>query len=153
MALQPMFMTCSAAAGWHHWAMTDIATLGDWLGRYERAWRSNDAAEAAALFTDDAVYRFRPWDALAAGAVEGRDAIAKAWLDDPDDPAAWSMECEPLAVNGSLGIARCVTRYATTDHQPGRTYYNIFLVDLADDGRCRDFVEYFMENPKDPGLV
>ena len=29
----------------------------------------------------------------------------------------------------------------------------IWLVDLADDGRCRDFTEYFVENPKAPPLV
>ena len=132
--------------------MTTIAVLRGWLDRYERAWRSNDRADAAALFTEDAVYRWRPWDTLA-DAAQGRDAIVEAWLNDPDDPGTWSLECEPLAVDGSLGVARCVTRYAKTDRQPARTYYNLWLVDLADDGRCRDFVEYYMENPKDPGLV
>jgi ketosteroid isomerase-like protein len=133
--------------------MTDLATLRAWIDRYERAWRSNDAADAADLFTEDAVYRWHPWESLAE-AAQGRDAIVKAWLDDPDDPAGWTLECEPLAVDGSLGVARCVTRYVATAEQPAaRTYYNLWLVDLADDGRCRDFVEYFMENPKDRGAA
>jgi len=148
MAVRPTYMTRTVGSQWHDWAMTDIAALGGWLDRYERAWRSNDATDAGDLFTEDAVYRWRPWETP--GAV-GRDAIVKAWLDDQDDPATWTLECEPLAVNGSLGIARCVTRYiATAGRTTAPVYYNIWLVDLDDDGRCRDFVEYFMEAPAKP---
>jgi uncharacterized protein (TIGR02246 family) len=131
--------------------MADIASLDRWLDRYERAWRSNDAAEVADLFTEDAVYRWHPWDTSAQRA-DGREAIVKAWLDEPDDPATWTLECEPLAVDGSLGIARCVTRYiATAGRTTAPTYYNLWLVELADDGRCRDFVEYYMEAPAPSG--
>lgn len=129
--------------------MTDIAALRDWLDRYERAWRSNDPVDIAELFTADAVYRWRPWDTPADGAG-GREAIVKAWLDDPtaDDPTSWTLECEPLAVNGDLGIARCVASYRATERRPAPTvYHNIWLVELTDDGRCRDFTEHFMEFP------
>lgn len=126
--------------------MTDLAALRDWLERYERAWRSNDAAEVAGLFSADAIYRWRPWDTPDQGAAVGRAAIVEAWLAEPDDPGEWSLECEPLAVNGSLGIARCVASYARTDQRPtAPAYYNIWLVDLDDDGRSRAFTEYFME--------
>jgi ketosteroid isomerase-like protein len=132
--------------------MTDIATLRGWPDRYERAWRSNDPADIADLFTEDAVYRWRPWDTPADGAAS-RAEIVEAWLREPDEPGTWTLECEPLAVNGSLGIARCITRYAVTDLRPdGPTYHNLWLVELDDDGRCRDFTEYFMENPKAPPL-
>jgi hypothetical protein len=57
------------------------------------------------------------------------------------------MEFEPLAVNGDLGVARGVTRYVAADGRPARTFHNIWLVRLTDDGRCSDFVEYFMEEP------
>ncbi len=133
--------------------MIDLDSFRTWTDRYERAWRSNDPADAADLFTEDAVYRWRPWDSPADGAAAGREAIVAAWLDDPDDPATWTLDCEPLAVNGSLGIVRCVARYRKTARQPARTYHMIWLVELADDGRCRDFTEYFVENPKAPPLV
>ncbi|MDP9482146.1 MAG: nuclear transport factor 2 family protein [Chloroflexota bacterium] len=127
--------------------MTDTAALRDWLDRYERAWRSNDSADIAELFTADAVYRWRPWDSPDVRA-DGRDAIVKEWLDGPDDPGSWTLECEPLAVNGDLGIARCVTRYRATDERPAPTvYHNIWLVELTDDGRCRDYTELYMEEP------
>jgi uncharacterized protein (TIGR02246 family) len=126
--------------------MTTVAALADWLDRYEQAWRNNDAAQIADLFTDDAVYRWHPWEDPSDGA-DGREEIVQAWLDQPDDPDDWTLECEPLAVNGELGVARCVTRYRATARGPARVYHNIWLVTLTDDGRCSQFTEYYMKEP------
>jgi ketosteroid isomerase-like protein len=126
--------------------VTTVAALADWLDRYEQAWRNNDAAQVRALFTDDAVYRWHPWEEPADGA-DGSEEIAEAWLEQPDDPDAWTLECEPLAVNGGLGVARCMTRYRATARGPERVYHNIWLVTLTDDGRCSDFTEYYMKEP------
>ena len=126
--------------------MTTVAALADWLDRYEQAWRNNDAAQIADLFTDDAVYRWHPWEEPSDGA-DGRDEIVQAWLDQPDDPDDWTLDCEPLAVNGELGVARCVTRYRATARGPARIYHNVWLVSLTDDGRCSEFTEYFMKEP------
>lgn len=126
--------------------MTTVAALADWLDRYEQAWRNNDAAQIADLFTDDAVYRWHPWEKPADGA-DGREEIVQAWLDQPDDPGDWTLDCEPLAVNGELGVARCVTRYRATARGPARVYHNIWLVSLTDDGRCSEFTEYYMKEP------
>lgn len=57
------------------------------------------------------------------------------------------MTCEPLAVDGDLGVARCVTRYADSG-EGERVYHNVFLIRLDDEGRCVDFVEYFMREPE-----
>jgi ketosteroid isomerase-like protein len=127
--------------------MTDLDALRHWLDNYTKAWRSNDADTIGALFTEDAVYRWNPWEVEPDG--QGRDAIVRAWLDDQDAPDAWELSCEPLAVNGDLGVARCVTTYAPTEDEPETTYHNIFLVRLADDGRCSDFTEYYMKQPQD----
>lgn len=129
--------------------MTDLAQLGDWLDRYIAAWRSNDAELIRPLFTDDAVYRWHPWETDEA--ARGADAIASAWLEQPDDPDSWEISCEPLAVNGDLGVARCQTRYFATADEPDRLYHNIFVVRLADDGRCREFTEYYMKDPSSGG--
>jgi len=126
--------------------VTTLAALSDWIDRYERAWRSNDAGQAADLFTEDAVYRWHPWDTPEQRA-EGRGDIVEQWLKDPDDPSSWTMEFEPLAVNGALGVTRGVTRYVAAEGRPARTFYNVWLVRLTDDGRCSDFIEYFMEEP------
>ena len=127
--------------------LTDLAALDRWIDRYERAWRSNDAGQVADLFTEDAVYRWRPWED---GAV-GRDAIVEGWLAQPDDPSTWTMECDSLAVEGDLGVARCIVRYAATRDRPARTYHDLWLVRLTGDGRCREFTEHFMEEPAASG--
>lgn len=126
--------------------MTDRAALRNWLDRYEVAWRSNDAGTIRELFTDDAVYRWHPWD-TGDKIARGIDAVVAAWLGDPDDPESWEFEAEPLAVDGELGVARCRTVYHATADTPRRVYYNVFLVQLTDDGRCRDFDEYYMREP------
>jgi len=126
--------------------MTTVAALADWLDRYEQAWRNNDGAQIADLFTEDAVYRWHPWEGPSDGA-DGREEIVQAWLDQPDDPDDWTLDCEPLAVNGELGVARCVTRYRATARGPERVYHNIWVVTLTDDGRCSEFTEYYMKEP------
>jgi hypothetical protein len=123
--------------------MTDRKALQHWLDNYEKAWRSNDAETIGALFTDDAVYRWHPWD----DGIVGREAIVSAWLDDTDEPDAWTMSCEAFAVDDDRGVARCTTTYLATEDDPETVYHNIFLVRLGDDGRCDDFTEYFMKEP------
>jgi len=125
--------------------MIEIGAVRTWLDRYIDAWRSNDRDRIGALFTDDAVYRWHPWDTDEA--AQGRDAIVSAWLADPDEPSGWEMSCEPLAVSGDLGVARCQTRYFATSEEPETLYHNILLVRLAEDGRCFDFTEYYMKDP------
>jgi hypothetical protein len=130
--------------------MIDHAALRDWLARYEAAWRANDAGPIRALFTDDAAYRWHPWEA-GEDLVRGADAIAAAWLAQPDDPQAWEMRLEPLAVDGDLGVARCQTVYHPTADTPRQVFHNVFLIRLTDDGRCRDFTEFFMREPAESG--
>jgi SnoaL-like protein len=126
--------------------VTSQAALRDWLDRYEVAWRSNDAGTIRGLFTEDAVYRWHPWD-TGDDVAHGIDAIVAAWLGEPDDPDAWEFEAEPLAVDGDLGVARCRTVYHATAKAPRRVYHNVFLLRLTEDGRCRDFDEYYMQEP------
>ncbi len=123
--------------------MTDLDSLARWSKRYVEAWRSNDAETIGALFTDDAVYRWHPFD-KSEDVARGRDAIVRAWLEEPDDPESWELTAEPIAVGGDLGVIRAVTAYGGDEE---RTYHNIFLVHLNDEGRCFDFTEYFMREP------
>ncbi|MDQ3881077.1 MAG: nuclear transport factor 2 family protein [Chloroflexota bacterium] len=121
--------------------MTDLDALQDWLDRYIAAWRSNDADTIGALFTDDATYRYNPFD----DPLHGRDAIVRSWLENPDPPDSWAMRCEPLAMNGDLAVGQCLTVYAPTDQRPETAYSNIFVIRLTDDGRARDFTEWWMK--------
>ena len=124
--------------------MTTLAALTDWLDRYEQAWRTNDADQIRDLFTEDAVYRWHPWEDPADGA-DGREEIVEAWLEQPDDPDDWTLDCERWPSNGDVGVARCVTRYrATARGQPASITTSGSLT-LTEDGRCSDFTRVLHE--------
>ncbi|HUF07039.1 MAG TPA: nuclear transport factor 2 family protein [Candidatus Binatia bacterium] len=116
-----------------------------WLDRYVEAWRANDPEPIRALFTEDAVYRYRPWDDPEQTVV-GSDAIARSWLEEPDDPDAWEAHYEPYAVEGDRAVAVGFSRYLATDTEPERMYQNVYLLRFAPDGRCREFSEFYMQH-------
>jgi len=117
--------------------------LQGWLNRYVDAWRTDDAEQVASLFTDDAVYRYRPYGGDA-HAVTGRDAIVAAWLEEGDPPDSWEAAYAPWAIDGDRAIATGTSRYLASDNGPERTYHNAFLLRFAPDGRCAEFTEYYM---------
>jgi len=111
-----------------------------WVQGYERAWSSNDPADIGALFTDDAMYRFRPEDEP----LRGRDAIVAQWIQNKDEPDDYAYKLvDVLAVDGDVGFVYGITDYFT---DPRRTYSNLWVIRLADDGRCADFTEWYMKH-------
>ena len=112
--------------------------IQDWLDAYVAAWRSYDHAAIGALFRDDATYAYHPYDEP----LRGRDAIVASWLEDPDEAGSWEARYAPLVIDGERAIATGETRYAN-----GRTFSNLFVMRFDDDGRCADFVEWFIEQP------
>ena len=107
------------------------------------AWRANEPGPIEALFTDDAVYRFRPYDDPER-TFRGNAAIVEAWLDDTDAPDSWEAEYEPYAVEDDRAVAVGFSRYRATDTEPERTYHNAYLLRFAPDGRCSEFSEFYM---------
>jgi len=128
--------------------MTDLAALQAWVDRYRAAWRSSDPNDIAALFTEDATYRWNPFGRDQDGAM-GREAIVAAWLETPDDPNTWALSSMPLAVNGDLGVIRCTVNYTAdaVNREAAETWHNIWIVRLTADGRCSDFTEHYMKAP------
>ena len=117
-----------------------------WLDGYVTAWRTYDADTIGSLFSDDAVYRFHPWDE-GDDAVRGREAIVANWLEEPDAPGTWSAAYEPWLVAGDRAVATGVTRYLAEEGEDGgtveREYYNVFLLRFDADGRCRELTELY----------
>jgi ketosteroid isomerase-like protein len=109
-----------------------------WLDAYVEAWRSYDRDAIAGLFASDAAYAYTPYDEP----LRGRDAIAADWLGDRDEPGSWSATYAPLLVAGDRAIATGETRYAS-----GRVFSNLFAIRFDADGRCAEFVEWYMEHP------
>jgi uncharacterized protein (TIGR02246 family) len=114
----------------------DTAGFRTWLDAYFAAWVSNDAAEVAALFTEDAVYAVGPF----AEPWAGRDAIVARWTSGPQDEVR--ADHEVLGVRGDVGVAHWNVR--STDPSSGRRMEmdGILLVTFAPDGRCRDHREW-----------
>src|ERR671914_624612 len=75
-----------------------------WLDRYVEAWRANEREPIEQLFTEDAVYGYRPWDSEK-HTVTGHDAIVASWLDEPDAPGSWDARYETWAVDGDRAVA------------------------------------------------
>jgi hypothetical protein len=121
----------------------DRHAVQTWLDRYVAAWRANDHATIVDLFARDADYRWHPWDEP----VRGNEAIAAAWLEEPDDPDRWDAWYEPVAVEGDVAVATGTSTYFDRDRKPERTYDNAFVLRFDDEGRCRSFTEFFMLRP------
>src|SRR5829696_3398091 len=118
--------------------MTASDELTDWLDRYRTAWTSNDPADIRALFTEDGEYLYHPWD----DPVVGHEAIVASWLESRDEVGEWTFEWEPVAEQGRTGVVEGRTVYLN-----GPSYRNLWVVELADDGRASRFTEWFMEEP------
>lgn len=113
-----------------------------WLDDYVAAWRSYDPEAIGALFSEDAEYRYHPWDT---DPVAGRAAIVAAWLDDRDDPSSWTAEYRPWLVSGDDAVAVGVSRYLAGDgNAVEREYHNVFLCRFDGEGRCREFTELYL---------
>jgi hypothetical protein len=110
------------------------------------AWQRNEAGPIEALFTEEATYRFAPFgeDSVA----HGRAEIVKAWLDNPDPPGTWEASYEPFAVDGNRAVATGTSHYLPSHPRGDRTYYNVYLVEFAPDGRCSSFTELYMREPE-----
>jgi ketosteroid isomerase-like protein len=130
----------------------DRNTAEDWLDRYVDAWRSYDPADVSALFSEDVAYRYHPYD----DPIVGRDAVVASWLgeggsDDAstrDAPGTYEAKYLPVAVDGDIVVAIGTSSYREPPGGPVvRTYDNCFVMRFDDEGRCRDFTEYYLRRP------
>ncbi|MEP6528164.1 MAG: nuclear transport factor 2 family protein [Nocardioidaceae bacterium] len=120
--------------------MTDSDRVASWIVGYVRAWNTNEPDDIRALFTPDAEYYTEPYRPP----WRGLDQIVKAWLEHRDEPGETTFDWHPIAVTDDVAIIEGTTTY------PGQTYSNLWVIRLDDDGRCRQFTEWWMEHPISP---
>ena len=120
------------------------AEVQRWLDDYVAAWRSYDPDEIRELFSENADYRYHPWDEP----ISGRDAIVSDWLDSPDAAGTYEGKYAPYVVDGDRAVAVGESRYSNPDGTLRTVYHNVFLLRFDDDGLCRSFTEVFMELPE-----
>jgi len=124
----------------------DRTTFQTWLDRYRDAWRLLDPTAIGDLFSADVRYAFDPFEE----AVVGRAAVVANWLADPDEPGSWQADYEALAIDGDIAVAHGRTRYLTDDRSAvDREFANIFVCRFDDEGRCREFTEWYMRRRPD----
>lgn len=123
-----------------------------WLDAYVEAWRTYDPTQIRALFSEDVAYRYHPYDEP----VVGADAVVASWLGEPnadgassrDAPGTFDASYAPVAIDGGNVVARGSSRYR---NEPGgpvvRIYDNCFLMRFDDEGRCREFTEFYTRRP------
>jgi hypothetical protein len=116
----------------------DTARFQRWLDDYVAAWRTYDETAIASLWSEDAEYRYHPWDEP----VSGRDAVVASWLAEPDAEGSWSAEYRPWAIDGDRAVAVGVSRYHGDDE---REYHNVFLCRFDEHGRCCEFTELYLK--------
>jgi hypothetical protein len=110
-----------------------------WLDRYVEAWNSYDRDLIEALFSENASYKYHPWDKELVGAV----AIADDWLANQDEPGSWEACYHPLHIDGNKTFTT-----GTSSYNNGRVFWNLWEVDFDDASRCTRFVEWFMLQPE-----
>ena len=101
-----------------------------WLERYFATWRSNDPSEVEALFAEDAVYSYGPFEPEA----RGRESIVRNLVEGGVQPELETGH-EVLAVDGERGIARF--RVCFHGERGARvTMDRILVCDVDADCRC-----------------
>ena len=123
-----------------------------WLQGYVDAWKSYDPDHISALFSEDVRYRYHPYD----DPMRGREAVVASWLGEADAPGASTRDKEgtydasyrAVAVDGDVAVATGSTIYTA---EPGgkveSVFHNCFVMRFDSAGRCREFTEWFMEQP------
>jgi hypothetical protein len=127
-------------------------TVQEWLDAYARAWETYDPEQIAALFSERAAYRWHPADEP----TVGRDEIVRAWVapsgneSSRDTPGTYLGEYHPYAVDGNRAVGVGTSTYWTdaARSKVERVYYNNWLLEFDDEGRCSSFTEYWMSPRK-----
>jgi hypothetical protein len=133
----------------------DHGTAQQWLDRYVAAWKSYDASEIAALFSEDVRYRYYPY----AEWIVGRDAVVASWRGEQafslhaqsstrDEPGTYDATYSPVAVDGDVVVAVGTSTYTDIPGGPvTQVFDNCFVMRFDAEGRCREFTEYYSKRP------
>ena len=120
----------------------DRASVTQWVAGYEAAWRAPGTEGLGTLFTTDAVYSQSPYEKP----VIGLDAIKRMWEEEREGPdEVFALATDILAVDGPVAVVRAEVCYGDP---PRQEYRDLWIIRLADDGRCTWFEEW----PYWPGL-
>jgi ketosteroid isomerase-like protein len=130
----------------------DKGAVDSWLRAYVEAWKSYDRDQIAALFADDIVYRYHPYDEP----VTGRAAVVDSWLGEGDHPGAptrdeagtYDASYSTVAVDGDVAVATGTSWYTASPGGPvQKLFHNCFVMRFDSERRCAEFTEWYIHRP------
>lgn len=112
--------------------------VGEWLERYRAAWEEADPDAAAALFSEDAVYRSSPFREPHLGREGVREYWARATASQSDTTVRLGR---PISEDGRTAVEWWATM---RDEEGEITLPGILFVRFAGDGLCEELREAWM---------
>lgn len=110
-------------------------TVAEWIEAYGRAWRERDADAAAALFTDDAVYRAHPLREP----HRGREGIHAYWSGATSKQEDLDLRFGTPIVAGGRAAVEWWAQMSSDGEEV--TMPGILYLRFAPDGRCSELRE------------
>lgn len=109
-----------------------------WVARYGEAWRAGDAEAAAALFTDDCVFRSHPFREL----ENARDYTLRVFADEEDVEPRFG---EPVVEDDRAAVEYWA---AMKEDALDLTLAGCLMMRFASDGRCAEMRDYWTTAPE-----
>ena len=122
-----------------------------WVDAHDDAWRSNDPERIAGLFSENGIYHLGPFEGPwrgYRGPIVGREAIAAAWSTAFDPDERFTADAEVLAIDGRRAVVRRTIEYEGAGREPAARFGCVWVLDFDDDGRCREYQEWFVEEER-----
>jgi SnoaL-like domain len=117
-----------------------------WLDSYRSAWEARDPQAAQALFAEGATYQETPFDEP----LRGREAVFAYWAEAPRTQDQVRFKGEVLAVSERGGVARWQASFVRVPSGVRVELDGIFLVQLDQENRCREFQEWWHRREHEP---
>ena len=118
-----------------------------WLERFAQGWERRDTDELVDLFTADGAF----WETPFGPPEVGSEAMRRGWDELWPYQGDRRMRAEVLAVDRDTALARWWATYTRLPESVHRELDGILLLRFADDGRCRELIEW--RHARDDGVV
>jgi hypothetical protein len=120
-------------------------TVDEWVDAYAEAWRTRDAEAAAALFTEDCLYRAHPLQEP----HRGTDGVRAYWagVTSTQDRVDVRMGRPVESADGRRAAVEFWVRMLNDGAEV--TLVGILVLRFADDGRCVELREAWLFEPGD----
>jgi len=120
-------------------------TVQQWVDAYAQAWRDRDADAAAALFTDDSLYRDHPLQE----AHRGAEGVHSYWsnVTSTQDRVNVEMGNPVESADGRRAAVEFWVRMLNGGAEV--TLIGILFLRFAEDGRCEELRETWFFEPSD----